>query len=238
MDAGYRGDFGAVNCSEWAQATGLELNFLPWDIGESQPALSELERSGQIRSEVLDIGCGLGYHALFLAERGYRVLGLDIAPAAIERAQAQAQAVGLDVEFVVADATTFEGYEGRFTTVIDIGLYHGLTAQQRAAYLIAVHHSCQPVARLHMVCISDATPLNFVNPYGMNETDLRDSLTSAPGWAIHSLERTTLTTAFTRHYIEQQAGSAARDAFDWTRLVYDQQGRLIVPAWMATAARL
>ncbi|MGH3927408.1 MAG: hypothetical protein ACRDTJ_24265 [Pseudonocardiaceae bacterium] len=46
-----------------------------------------------------------------------------------------------------------------------------------------------------------------------------------------------MTTAFTRHYIEQ-AGSAAQDAFDWARLVYDQQGRLLLPAWVATAERL
>jgi SAM-dependent methyltransferase len=236
FDALYRGDFDVLNRSEWVQAAGIEMDFLPWDIGEPQPVLRELERSGQIRSEVLDLGCGLGDNTLFLAERGYRVLGLDIAPAAIERASAQAQSQGLDVEFAVADVTALEEYERRFATVVDCGLYHGLTEQQRAAYLTAVHHVCQPAARLYIVCLADTTPLNFFVPYGTSETDLRNSLASASGWVIRS-EPTTLTTAFTRHYIEQQAGPVARDAFDWARLRYDQQGRLLSPAWLAIVER-
>jgi SAM-dependent methyltransferase len=239
FDALYRGDFDVLNRSEWAQAAGFELDFLPWDIGEPQPALCELERSGRIRSEVLDSGCGLGDNALFLAECGYRVLGLDIAPAAIEQAQARAQARGLDnVEFAVADATTLEGYESRFTTVVDSGLYHSFTDQQRAAYLTAVHCACQPAARLHIVAISDAIPLNFFGPYGLSETNLRDRLALASGWVVRSFERTMLTTAFTSHYIERQAGSVTGEAFDCARLVYDHQGRLLSPAWVATVERL
>jgi hypothetical protein len=47
FDALYRGDFDVLNCSEWAQAAGLELDFLPWDIGEPQPTLRELEQIEQ-----------------------------------------------------------------------------------------------------------------------------------------------------------------------------------------------
>lgn len=51
----------------------------------------------------LDLGCGEGGDAVWLAERGWAVTGVDIAPAAIERARAHAAAVGVPVDFVVGD---------------------------------------------------------------------------------------------------------------------------------------
>jgi hypothetical protein len=49
---------------------GVDLGWeeVPWDLGEPQPAVVALEQSGQLRSEILDAGCGLGEHAIFLAE--------------------------------------------------------------------------------------------------------------------------------------------------------------------------
>ena len=47
---------------------------------------------------VLDLGCGTGEDALFLAGRGYRVLGLDPAPARIEAAREKARRSGLPAD--------------------------------------------------------------------------------------------------------------------------------------------
>jgi SAM-dependent methyltransferase len=115
------------------------LDVPPWDIGEPQPALVALERSGALRSDILDAGCGCGDNALFLAECGYRVTGFDAAPAAIAQACQRARARGIELQFVLADATRLEGLEPCFNTVLDSGLYHCLSDEQCTDYAAALH---------------------------------------------------------------------------------------------------
>jgi SAM-dependent methyltransferase len=47
----------------------------PWDIGRHQPVIERLADAGEIRGPVLDAGRGTGENALFLAARGYEVVG-------------------------------------------------------------------------------------------------------------------------------------------------------------------
>src|SRR6478736_8830052 len=74
-----------------------------WDVGRPQRAIYDLEVAGQIGAEVLDVGCGIGEHALFLAGRGHAACGVDPSPRAIAKAQKQARRRGLPVAFVVED---------------------------------------------------------------------------------------------------------------------------------------
>ena len=54
-----------------------------WDIGRAQREFIRLEESGKISCDVLDVGCGTGENALFLAGCGHEVWGVDSAPRAI-----------------------------------------------------------------------------------------------------------------------------------------------------------
>lgn len=58
---------------------------------------------------VIDLGCGAGDYSVVLAERGYRVVGVDIAPTAIEWAREKAAAAGVEVDFRVGSVVTLEG---------------------------------------------------------------------------------------------------------------------------------
>ncbi|MFJ3979351.1 class I SAM-dependent methyltransferase [Streptomyces sp. NPDC090021] len=58
--------------------------------------------------KALDLGCGAGGNALALAERGWRVTGVDISPRAIAGTRAGACARGLELELLVADTALWQ----------------------------------------------------------------------------------------------------------------------------------
>ncbi len=176
---------------------------VPWDIGQAQPRLMELEALGVISGEVLDIGCGLGDNAIFLASRGHSVTALDGSPAAIETARGRAAQAGVSVTFDVADATDLSRYAGRFDTVIDSALYHCLEESDRQAYVTGLYRATRPGARLHLYCFADGSVNGLVAPIpSISESGIRDTLT-ANGWRIDYLGPTT--------YLASSAGFGSAD---------------------------
>jgi SAM-dependent methyltransferase len=152
----------------------------PWSIGRPQPELAALIDQGRIRSDVLDAGCGHAALSLALAARGYTVVGLDGSPTAVEAAAAAAAQQGLTTAtFAQADVTSFRGYDGRFSTILDSGLLHALPPERRQDYLQSIFRAGAPGAALYILAfaagaLGEQHDSDRPGPRGFTEHELRD----------------------------------------------------------------
>jgi SAM-dependent methyltransferase len=149
----------------------------PWDIGRPQRAIVKLAEAGAIVGSVLDVGCGTGENVLHLAAVGKAAMGIDASPTAIARAQAKAAERGLVATFRVADALDLGKLRRRFETVIDCGLFHTLSDEQRWPYAQSLCEVLSPGGILHVLCFSDEEPPG-PGPRRVQEYDIRATFRS------------------------------------------------------------
>src|SRR4051794_38085475 len=114
----------------------------PWDIAGPQPALVAV--ADRVAGAVLDAGCGTGGNALYFAGRGHPVLGIDFLDYPIQEARRKAKQRGLDAEFLRRDALTLSTLDRRFDSIIDSGLFHVFSDDDRARYVAGLAHVLKP----------------------------------------------------------------------------------------------
>ena len=161
----------------------------PWSIGKPQPELAALIDEGKIRSDVLDAGCGHAALSLALAARGHTVVGLDNSATAIDAAAVTAAERGLTTAtFAQADVTNFRGYDGRFSTILDSGLFHALPPEKRQDYLQSIFRAAAPGAALYILAFAAGALGDDDHggaPRGFAESELREAVSTL--WRVDDL---------------------------------------------------
>lgn len=104
-----------------------------WDTGITPPEVVAVVDE-LTAGRAIDLGCGTGTNAVYLAQRGWEVIGVDFSALAIERARRRAADAGVGrVTFMRADVTQLPDL-GTFDLAYDIGCLHAVPAGDRPQY--------------------------------------------------------------------------------------------------------
>ena len=106
---------------------------LPWYHPEPQPMLQKVVNQRKETGLALDIGCGAGINASYLAKQGYNVTGVDFIDRALQYARDRASQEGVQVELVNADILQWDCYK-TFDIILDLGCLHGMRGEERLIY--------------------------------------------------------------------------------------------------------
>lgn len=215
---------------DWDGAYREQAHFAgppPWNIGEPQPELAALAAAGMFRGDVLDAGCGFAELSLALAAQGYTVVGVDLTPTAVAAATKAARERGLTTaSFVQADITSFTGYDGRFSTVVDSTLFHSLPVEGRDGYLSSIHRAAAPGASLFvLVFAKGAFPAEMEpKPNEVDEDELRAAVSKY--WEVDEIRPA---------FILSNAVEIPDAPFEFPTHERDEKGRVKMPAYLLTA---
>lgn len=139
----------------WESKWSSEGYVPPWFVEQPPPVVVDAVESGWIRpgSSIIDIGCGSGELAAWLAAAGFSVVGVDYAKTAIDRAAAtQEVRSGADLVFRVVDMCGPPPELGRFDVLVDRGCFHGIDVADRPAYGRSVAAISRFGSRFMMMC--------------------------------------------------------------------------------------
>ncbi len=111
-------------------------NDIPWDHGTPDTNLIDMVAQRPIsKCKALDIGCGTGDNAIWLAQQHFVAMGCDISQTAIEKAKEKAAMSNVDCSFIVADFLNDRVSGSPFGLVIDRGCLHCVdTAEERRRF--------------------------------------------------------------------------------------------------------
>jgi SAM-dependent methyltransferase len=151
------------------------VGFTPWDQGQVPAELSALVegQDSLTPGHALDVGCGTGTQAVYLAEHGWQVTAVDAVERALTRARRRAEQRGVEVRWVagdVASLSTLRLGDG-YSMVHDRGCFHDLSPAARDGYVRGVRELAAPGATLLLLAF--ARRERGIGPSGASEEEIR-----------------------------------------------------------------
>jgi methyl halide transferase len=150
----------------------------PWDSGLGSKELALVLAENQIApGAVLELGCGSGTNAIYLATQGFQVTAVDCSQTALDTAQAAANSAGVEVEWVCADVREWQ-LERPFDFIFDRGCYHCVRRENSAVIAVStLAKFCHAGTKL-LVLTGNANEQREHGPPQLTESKIRQELST------------------------------------------------------------
>jgi SAM-dependent methyltransferase len=121
-----------------------------WEAPEVPPELAALVASGNLPAgaTALDVGCGSGLEAVYMARAGLSVIGVDSSRPGLELARERARAAGVELDLRPGSALALPVESASIDLVLDRGCLHGIDREDRPAYAVEIARVLRPGGRL------------------------------------------------------------------------------------------
>jgi len=130
-----------------------------WTESEPPKELVKLIESEKIKPcKVLDVGCGEGFYAIYLASKGFDVTGIDISENAIKLAKENAAKHNIKIKFMPLDVADLDKINDKFDFVFEWAILHHIMPEQRQKYTENIKRILNKGGNYLSVCFNNQNP--------------------------------------------------------------------------------
>ena len=126
--------------------------FVEWP---DESLADRLEKNTIAPGKVLDLGCGPGRNAIYLAQKGFQVTAVDFSADSLKWAQERANKAEVEVDFLCTSIFDLNPEPESYDYIYDSGCLHHLFPHRRLSYLELVLTALKPGGYLSLVCFNE-----------------------------------------------------------------------------------
>lgn len=148
----------------------------PWDTGFPPSELKKVLESGIVSpgGHALDLGCGTGTNAIYLAQKGFDVTAVDVSNVAIKKAKEKAKIAKAHVQFIQANAPELHITGEPFDFIFDRGCFHAIDDADRIKYTKMLERLTNDESTFLLLCGNAKEPRED-GPPTVKEEEIRET---------------------------------------------------------------
>lgn len=137
----------------------IPLKKIPWRSAPATWFYRLVDNETIQAGKALELGCGTGEKAVYLAKRGFKVAAVDISQTVIKHARKLARKEGVKIDFYAKDATDLSFLKDRkFDFILDFANLHGIAGEKQQTYAKGIVKHTNMGGLFYLRCFSKRTP--------------------------------------------------------------------------------